>query len=144
MKTRSVIFAAAMHAASAAHAAPSAVTISDAWIRALPGSTPSGGYFTLKNAGDTAVSLTGATSPACGMLMLHKSDMMGGMAHMDMVDSVDVPAHGSLSFTPGGYHLMCMDPPAPLKPGTSVPVTLQFKGGASLTAPFAVRNAAGH
>jgi copper(I)-binding protein len=54
-----------------------------------------------------------------------------------------VPAGGSIAFTPGSYHLMCMDPKAAMKPGGSVPVTLQFQDGGRLTANFAVRNAAG-
>ncbi len=130
-------------AAATAPAAPAGLAVRDAWFRALPGTLPAGGYFTLRNTGTAKVTLTGAESPACGMLMLHKSDSKGGMAGMDMVSSVDVPAGGSLSFAPAGYHLMCMEPKPVLKPGASVPVTLSFQGGGRLTAPFAVRNAAG-
>ncbi len=60
---------------------------------------------------------------------------------MSDVSSVDVAAGGTLAFAPGSYHLMCMD--ANLKPGIKAPVTLHFKSGASVTADFAVRNAAG-
>jgi len=128
---------------AAASAAPSSLAVSDAWFRALPGALPAGGYFTLRNSGAKQVVLTGAESPACGMLMLHKSETKGGMAGMDMVASVDIPAGGRISFSPGGYHLMCMDAKPALKPGTSAPVTLAFQDGGRLTANFAVRNAAG-
>jgi len=77
------------------------------------------------------------------MLMLHKSDDKGGMSSMSDVAEVPVPAGGSVSFTPGSYHLMCMDTKPSLKPGASVPVTLHFKSGEKLTVSFAVRNAAG-
>ena len=60
-----------------------------------------------------------------------------------MVDSVDVPAHGSVSFEPGGYHLMCMKPSSAVKPGNSVKMTLGFGDGGTLTADFHVRNAKG-
>jgi len=129
--------------AAAAPAAPAGLAVSDGWFRALPGALPAGGYFTLRNRGAGAAMLTGAESPACGMLMLHKSESKGGMAGMDMVAEVDVPAGGGVSFSPGGYHLMCMDAKPALKPGASVPVTLTFRDGARLTANFAVRNAAG-
>ena len=119
------------------------LSVSNAWIRALPASVPSGGYFTLSNSGSREATLTGANSPACGMLMLHKSEDMGGMSGMQDVTEVKVPAGGSVSFAPGGYHLMCMGATAALKPGAKVPVTLDFKDGAKLTAQFAVRNAAG-
>ena len=85
----------------------------------------------------------GAASPACGMLMLHRSVEQGGQERMVSVTSVPVPAQGKVSFAPGGYHLMCMSPAAAMRPGRSVPVTLRFAGGGSLTASFPVRNATG-
>ena len=124
-------------------AAAEQVQISDAWIRALPAKLPAAGYFTLRNTGANAVTLTAAKSSACGMLMLHKSMEMGGMGSMEDVSGVAVPAGGTVSFAPGGYHLMCMDSTPALRPGASVPVTLLFKSGEKLTAQFAVRNAAG-
>jgi copper(I)-binding protein len=119
------------------------MTVSDAWIRALPPSVPSGGYFTLHNGGAKAVIPMSAESPACGMLMLHKSENRGGMGGMEDVTGADIPAGGTLRLTPGGYHLMCMHATPAIKPGTTVPVTLAFKAGSSITAKFQVRNAAG-
>jgi copper(I)-binding protein len=77
------------------------------------------------------------------MLMLHKSENMGGMSSMQDVAEVDVPAGGTIKFAPGGYHLMCMDAKPVIKPGGAVLLTLTFKDGSNLTAKFAVRNAAG-
>lgn len=119
------------------------LSISDAWFRALPGKLPAGGYFKLQNTTRKAITLTGAESPACGMLMLHKTERTGGMDHMTMVDRVDVPGGGSISFAPGGYHLMCMDTTAAMKPGAKVPVTLQFADGMTLKADFPVKQATG-
>jgi copper(I)-binding protein len=122
---------------------PSPLSLSDGWIRLLPGGLPAGGYFTLHNSGAAKLALTGADSPVCGMLMLHKSNETGGMSSMQDVEQVDVPGGGSVSFSPGGYHLMCMDPKPVLKLGASVPVTLSFKGAPPLTARFVVRGATG-
>lgn len=120
------------------------LTVSDAWFRVLPAGRPAAGYFTLTNATDGEASLTGAASPACGSIMLHKSTEMSGMSMMEMVDSVAVPAHGRAVFAPGGYHLMCMQPAAArMKPGAAIDVTLRFAGGANLTARFAVKDAKG-
>ena len=44
--------------------------------------------------------------------MLHQSKEENGVEKMLPVKSVPVPAHGTLSFAPGGYHLMCMQPQA--------------------------------
>jgi copper(I)-binding protein len=127
---------------SAFAAAPHAI-VTDAWMRAMPANIPAGGYFTLHNNGGTPLTLTGASSPACGMLMLHKTEDMSGMSRMEDVSAVDVPPGGEVKFAPGGYHLMCMNPAATMKPGGTVKVTLRFKGGETLESDFAVRNAAG-
>jgi copper(I)-binding protein len=139
------IFAGALLAialASLATAAPQ-ITVTDAWIRALPGKLPAGGYFTLHNGTGKTVTLSGASSAACGMLMLHRSESMSGMSTMSDVVSIEVPAGATLKFAPGSYHLMCMDPASALKPGGRVTVTLQFTDGTKLPVTFAVRGANG-
>jgi len=139
--TLAAAFVAAM--AGSGRAVAATATITDAWFRALPASLPSGGYFTLHNTSAKPLTLTGAESPACGMLMLHKSEEMNGMSTMSSVAKVDVPAGGTLIFAPGGYHLMCMSPTALMKQGSSVPATLDFADGSKITASFAVRSASG-
>lgn len=119
------------------------VEVSGAWMRALPAKLPAAGYFTLHNKGKTAVTLTGAETDACGMAMLHRSMQNGGTSSMQDVDSVVVPAGGTIEFAQGGYHLMCMDPTPALKPGAKIAVTLVFAGGAKVTSDFAVKNARG-
>ena len=119
------------------------VSVTNAWIRALPARLPAGGYFTLKNLGKSEVSLTGASSPACGMLMLHKSSDANGMSSMSDMESIAVPAGGTVTFAPGGYHLMCMEPAAALKPGAKALVTLDFSDGTKTTTLFDVKNAKG-
>ena len=125
------------------HANAAGTTISNGWIRRLPGDLPAAGYFTLHNGGDKSVALTGATSPSCGMLMLHKSENMGGMEHMLDVSRVDVAPGETIKFAPGGYHLMCMMPAPALKPGGRASVTLIFADGSKLQSQFAVRDANG-
>lgn len=139
--SRSAVGAAALLAMAAG--APPGVAVHDPWMRSIIPSRPAAGYLTLTNDTDTALSLVGASSPGCGMLMLHQSMNMGGQETMVMVKSIAVPAHGKVVFAPGGYHLMCMQPTDALKPGASVPVTLRFANGDALTTPFPVRNAMG-
>jgi periplasmic copper chaperone A len=124
-------------------AASQPLTISHAWLRFLTPQIPAAGYFTLDNTGQHAAVLTGATSPDCGKLMLHKSVVHSRSASMQMVADVIIPAHGSVTFQPGGYHLMCMSPSPAIAPGHSVPVSLLFKDGSSVAAPFPVYGAKG-
>lgn len=117
------------------------VTVKHAWIRLLPGDLPAGGYATLGNPSDMAVSLVGASSPAYAHIMLHKSTVKNGVSHMAMIDKLIVPAHGQVAFAPGGYHLMLTHAVHPLKPGDVVKVTLRFANGSTLSANFLVRPA---
>jgi copper(I)-binding protein len=118
------------------------MTISNAWVRSIVPSRPAAGYFTLKNTTGKDRKIVSAASSDCGMLMLHRSEH-NGSEHMAMVDSVDVPAGASVSFAPGGYHLMCVKPGERVKPGNTVKMTLSFDDGGTLTADFKVRNAKG-
>ncbi len=139
-----LVIALAVSSSGAALAQGGTIQIVDPWLRALPGHLPAAGYFTLANHGSTMVSLVGASSPACGKLMLHRTTTAGGTARMEMVKSVELPANGTVSFAPGGYHLMCIAPTADVVPGRKVPITLGFADGATLTAEFEVRTAAGN
>jgi periplasmic copper chaperone A len=65
------------------------------------------------------------------------------MSSMSSVAQIDILAGGTLSFAPGGYHLMCMNPTALMKQGSSVPVTLDFADGSKIAVSFAVRSASG-
>ena len=121
---------------------PAGISISNAWVRMIVPSRPAAGYFTLTNDSDTKATLTGASSPGCGSTMLHQSVKENGTDKMVMVMSVDVPAHGTLSFAPAGYHVMCMAPTDAMKIGAKVPFTLTFGDGSSLTSDFEVKGPA--
>ena len=123
-----------------AQAAPPEVTVTQGRMQVLLPSRPAAGYFTLENEGAMPLVLSGASAPDCQSLMLHQSTEQGGMARMAMVTSVPVPPHGSISFAPGGYHLMCMEPSGALLTHTGTEtVTLEFAGGGSVSAPFAIQ-----
>jgi copper(I)-binding protein len=126
--------------APAARAASPDVAVTGGRMQVLLPSRPAAGYFTLANQGSMPLVLSGASAPDCHSLMLHKSTEEGGVARMAMVASVPVPPHGSISFAPGGYHLMCMQPTGILltHKGTET-VTLKFSGGDSVSIPFAIQ-----
>jgi copper(I)-binding protein len=134
------VLAGALACASIAQAAT--LEARDCWVRAMPPNLPSSGYFTVANNGDKPATLTGAQTPAFGMAMMHKSENKGGTATMSPVDTVDVPAHGTLSFAPKGYHLMLEEPGKPLKVGSTIPLTLSFADKSTLNVSCAVKSAA--
>ncbi|TBR71734.1 MAG: copper chaperone PCu(A)C [Burkholderiaceae bacterium] len=126
-----------------AQAQEEGVLVSGPWMRFIMPSRPAAGYFTLSNHTAQPRTLVGADSPACGRLMLHRSLTSNGVDRMTMMQDIDVPAHGKVVFSPGGYHLMCVSPSAAMIPGHSVPVTLHFKDGGAVMASFPVRGVTG-
>ncbi len=127
-----------MLSAAAATAAMNGVTLEKPWMRFIIKARPAGGFFTLHNDSGSAIDLVGASSAACGMVMLHKTVEVKDVETMVPVKSISVPAHSVLTFAPGGYHIMCMSPGDAMKVGSKVPVTLKFADGQTITAEFPV------
>jgi copper(I)-binding protein len=115
------------------------IQVTDAWIRWLPANLPAGGYAKVTNDTDKEVRLVGASSPDYGMVMLHRTVNKDGMSQMLHVDSIPIAAHKSMAFTPGDYHIMLMQPKPGIEPGQTVPITLKFSDGQTVTARFEVR-----
>lgn len=126
----------------AAVGAPAGITVANAWFRYITPAVPAGGYMTLRDDSSRPATLTAATSSACGSLMLHRSESSSGSERMVPVASVTIQPGGSVTFAPGGYHLMCMAPR--MSVGGTVPVTLRFQDGATLDTTFPVVGATGH
>lgn len=124
--------------------AASSVSITNPWLRFIIKARPAAGYFTVKNRADKPITLVAASSPACGMLMLHESKEVNGVETMRPVKTVTVPAHGDVRFAPGGYHLMCIQPQGSIQVGGNVMVTLKFADGQTLTEAFPVKGASGN
>ena len=143
--SRQLLLAALLCGASfqafAAEPASAPASVSDCWIRALPGDLPKGGYFKAHNAGDQPVNLVGISSKAFGMAMLHQTQSQGSTSSMAMVEQVPVPAHGTLVFAPGNYHAMLEEPKQALKVGSTIPLTFSFSNGQKVTASCAVKSA---
>lgn len=123
--------------------AADSITIEKPWMRFVIKARPAGGFFTLRNETGKEIELVGASSSACGMVMLHQTKAVNGIEKMLPVKSVAVPAHGKVQFRPGGYHLMCMQPKDTMVVGHNVPVILKFAGGNAITAQFPVKGVGG-
>ncbi len=141
--TLSVALAAALMTAGGTAALAAGVKIEKPWMRLIIKARPAAGYFTLHNGTDKPVTLTGASSSACGMTMLHETKEVNGVVKMMHVAGVKVPAGGKLTFRPGGYHIMCMKPQSSMVVGKRVPVTLKFADGKTLSAQFPVTGPGG-
>lgn len=102
-------------------------------ILRLPGGGTSGvatlaGYMLIQNTGSADDSLIGVQADFAEMSMLHESLVdSNGVASMNMLDAIPVPAGGTVELKPGGLHIMFVGLKRELKVGETVSLVLQFK-----------------
>jgi copper(I)-binding protein len=130
---------AALLSAAGAHAGEvgraGAVVVADPWARAsLVAGRPGAAYFTLRNEGAAADRLVGVAADRAGHAMAHTTTVDAqGVARMEHVMSLEVPAGGAVAFAPGGLHVMLMELDAPLREGETLALTLRFETGGETT-----------
>ncbi len=133
---------AAVMLVAACHHAPAELKVTHAWVR-LPAvqENPGAAYFTISG-GEAPVSLLGVSAPFAIRTELHQS-MAGNdnMMSMKPLKQVDVPARGTVTFAPGGYHVMLFDVGPAVHAGTRVPLTLGFADGRKITVDAQVLSA---
>lgn len=95
-------------------------------------------YLSVTNNGAQPEVLTGASSPAAASVQFHETTISGGMARMRPLSEVTIPPGATVKLEPGAAHLMLVDLKAPLEPGKSVPLTLQFRNAGKITVQLAV------
>lgn len=119
-----------------------ALTLSDAYIRAMPPHAPvAGGYLSIANAGSTPDRLVRVSSPRAGEVQIHEMTMQGEVMKMrNLPDGLPIPAGATVSLTPGGYHLMFLKVPEPIASGEVVEAVLVFEKAGAVTLPFEVRD----
>ena len=109
------------------------VTVSEAYVRAVPPGLPnSASFMLLQNSADSDLVLKGAESPAAKMVELHTHTMKGGMMRMRQVDKIDLPAGESVALQPGGLHVMMIGLQQALVPGEQIDLALVFDDGSKL------------
>lgn len=139
---REVLTLISLGAALSTAASAADLSVTGAWIRLLPGELPAGGYFVLRNESGRATELIGARAPDFARIELHRSVERDGLQTMVRIDRIPVPAHGTIEFRPGGYHLMLMGRRHPLAVGDTVHVRLTLADGNEIPVDFTVRGPA--
>jgi hypothetical protein len=120
--------------------ADSTLQVENAWVReAPPKAHMMAAYMTLKNTGSGDAVLTQVGSPAFGHVMLHKSEVVDGVARMIHQDEIVIPAQGSVELKPGSFHLMMPAPEKRLVEGDRVDFVLTFSNGDTIRVQADVR-----
>jgi periplasmic copper chaperone A len=117
----------------------------DAWARATPPNrTVTAGYLEIRNTGDEARRMVGASSTVAGRAELHTHihDPESGMMRMRHVEFIELPPGESVRLAPGGLHIMLSDLTRDLQPGMKVPLSLEFDDGHRLEVELEVHREA--
>lgn len=120
-----------LHLCSSAYAHQQ-VSVHNAWVRsAPPGTDVLAAYLVLRNESEETKVLTSVSSSMFDRVEIHKTEMHEGMMKMIPQESLPVPAGGSVTLEPGGFHLMLIGPKSLPKEGEEVDLILKFSNGHS-------------
>jgi len=100
-------------------------------LAAVPG-RPASGYFQLRIDGNRGA-LVSVTSPQAGRIEMHETMNMSNMSAMRALGPVPVHDGETLSFTPGGRHLMVYDVSRDIAAGQRIDLVLHFQRGDPVT-----------
>ena len=100
---------------------------------------PAAVYFDVSYRGDHPAVIRGVHVAGSENAMMHETLESDGMASMHDMMGVDVPSGETVSFAPGGKHVMVMDVDSALKPGDAVEVTITLDDGDKASFPAEVR-----
>ncbi len=85
------------------------IHITNSWARASAPGAPSAGFMLVTNNGDTDDTLLSVSGDFAKRLELHSTTQVDGVMKMiHQQNGVVIPAHGSVLFKPGSYHMMFM------------------------------------
>jgi hypothetical protein len=118
--------------------AETAIVAGSAWSR--PAIETGVVYLTIANHGAVPDRLLGAASPIARAVEMHETSesmgstdggsmkgmAMGAVSSMKRIAFVVVPAHGSVTFAPGGYHIMLIGLRRDLHQNQRFPLSLHF------------------
>ena len=116
------------------------ITIEDAYVRATaPGQVVSASFMTLHNSASSAVTLLSASSDVAEAVELHNHVHEDSVMQMRQVEGINLPASGSVSLQPGGYHIMLIGLKHNLATEQSVAMSLKFSDGSEQTLNLPVK-----
>lgn len=109
----------------------------------VPGAPVAGGYMTITNTGSQPDRLVGGSASFAGRVEIHEMKMQGDVMKMrEIAGGLEIPAKGSVTLKPGGYHVMFMKLKEQLKDGEKRTATLVFEKAGKVDLQFAVKNIA--
>lgn len=123
---------------AAAPALAQPLQIDGPFLRAtLPRAPVGGAYLTITNPGPADDRLLAVTAPVGDRVTLHEMAAVDGvMAMRSLPDGVPLPAGDTVSFTPGGLHIIIEGLTEPLVEGGRLDLVLEFAAAGEMTVTF--------
>ncbi len=147
MKLRSLfltLMALSITACTPAQPIEEGLVISDARVQApLKGKAITAGYFDITNHSKVDDAIIGIESPISNKVELHKSAQVDGVMKMRRQVSVDLKAGETISFKPGGYHVMFFGVELP-HDAEDAALTFKFKHSPDVVIIAEIAGAAAH
>jgi periplasmic copper chaperone A len=122
---------------AAAQAAP--LIVQNAWMRKAPGADSAAVYLVLRNASVRPVVVVGVRSPVASQVMVHESTTTNGQSRMRAFDRLVIAPGKSLTFEPGGLHVMLSGFNRNILIGQTVPLVLVLSDGSTVAVAAVVR-----
>ena len=104
--------------------------ITDSWAPTTPPRAQAAViYLTIENGTEVDDRLVAVSSDRCGTVELHATQideeriMRMRLAEPELLE---IASGATLEMTPGGLHVMCIDPPTPFAGGESIKLTVEF------------------
>jgi periplasmic copper chaperone A len=117
------------------------VRVEGAYINVpVPGTKNTAAYFTLRNLADKPVSLVSVEVDVAQRAELHSHTTKDGMMQMRREEQILIPAHSSVAFASGSYHVMLFDLQRSIQTGEELQLLLTFADGKQLVATAKVKS----
>lgn len=120
------------------------ISIEDAWAKATD-TEMSAVFGVLSSSSDADITIKSVSTEVAEHVEMHQTgaDANGQMAMSEVEGGLVIPAGGSLTLEPGGYHFMLMKLKDALVAGDAVSVTMTFSDGSTLSFDAVVKDFAG-
>lgn len=135
MRTSTLILAAGLTLFAGACAAHDyvvqGVKVGHPWSRPAAKGGTAAGFTTLTNQNKEPVVLVAVKTDGAASASVHQTVETGGVFSMKAVPQLSIAPGQTVTFAPGGYHVMFSGLKAALPQGGKLPATLTFRKGAA-------------